>query len=230
MSKVRFFRSVTALSYDEPHRQIFPPRGRMAVPGGKHFRSESRSNGVCSSRFQAEAMAFAVLVFANMALAQQPSSAYASSLISNRSNDMSVHTATQKRQIRMLVGEKSFSVTLADTRAAQKLVQLLPLTLRLHDYGGFEKVGPLGTTLTRDDRQIFPPRGRMAVPGGKHFRSESRSNGVCSSRFQSSRRPRRRNSVNFSVNAARPPTTCLPFNHNTELLSKELIYDLKNCY
>lgn len=51
----------------------------------------------------------------------------------------------------MLVGEKSFSVTLADTRAAQKLVQLLPLTLRLHDYGGFEKVGALGTQLPSDD-------------------------------------------------------------------------------
>ena len=111
----------------------------MAVPGGKHFRSESRSKAV------------AVLVFANISLAQQPSSAYASSLISNRSNDMSVHTATQKRQIRMHVGEKSFSVTLADTRAAQKLVQLLPLTLRLHDRGGFEKVGALGTQLPSDD-------------------------------------------------------------------------------
>lgn len=64
---------------------------------------------------------------------------------------MSVHTATQKRQIRMLVGEKSFSVTLADTRAAQKLAQLLLLTLRLHDYGGFEKVGALGTQLPSDD-------------------------------------------------------------------------------
>lgn len=51
----------------------------------------------------------------------------------------------------MLVGEKSFSVTLADTRAAQNLAQLLPLTLRLHDYGGFEKVGALGTRLPSDD-------------------------------------------------------------------------------
>lgn len=52
MSKDRSFRSVTALSYDEPYRQIFPPRGCMAVPGGKHFRSESRSNGGCGSRFR----------------------------------------------------------------------------------------------------------------------------------------------------------------------------------
>ena len=51
----------------------------------------------------------------------------------------------------MLVRGKSFSVTLADTRAAQKLVQLLPLTLRLHDHGGFEKVGALGTQLPSDD-------------------------------------------------------------------------------
>ena len=105
---------------------------------GKSFRRGAvwRCPAESISALKAEAMAVAVLVFANISLAQQPSSAYASSLISNRSNDMSVHTATQKRQIRMLVGEKSFSVTLADTRAAQKLAQLLPLTLRLHDYGG----------------------------------------------------------------------------------------------
>lgn len=64
---------------------------------------------------------------------------------------MSIHTATQKRQIRMLVGEKSFSITLADTRAVRKLMQLLPLTLHLHDYAGFEKVGALGTRLPSDD-------------------------------------------------------------------------------
>lgn len=50
---------------------------------------------------------------------------------------MSVSTATQERQIRMLVRGKSFSITLADTRAVRKLMQLLPLTLHLHDYGGF---------------------------------------------------------------------------------------------
>lgn len=52
---------------------------------------------------------------------------------------MSVSTATQERQIRMLVRGKSFSITLADTRAVRKLMQLLPLTLHLHDYGGYEK-------------------------------------------------------------------------------------------
>lgn len=64
---------------------------------------------------------------------------------------MSVSTATQERQIRMLVRGKSVSVKLADTRAAEKLTQLLPLTLHLQDYGGFEKVGALGTRLPSDD-------------------------------------------------------------------------------
>ena len=64
---------------------------------------------------------------------------------------MSVSTATQERQIRMLVRGKSFSITLADTRAVRKLMQLLPLTLHLHDYVGFEKVGALGTRLPSDD-------------------------------------------------------------------------------
>lgn len=64
---------------------------------------------------------------------------------------MSVSTATQERQIRMLVRGKSFSITLADTRAVRKLMQLLPMTLHLHDYGGYEKVGALGTRLPSDD-------------------------------------------------------------------------------
>lgn len=69
---------------------------------GKSFRRGAvwRCPAESISALKAEAMAVAVLVFTNMSLAQQPSSAYASSLISNQSNDMSVHTATQKRQIR----------------------------------------------------------------------------------------------------------------------------------
>ncbi len=103
------------------------------------------------SALKMKTMVFAVLVLASTVFAQQPSSAYASTFTSNRSNDMSVSTATQEQQIRMLVRGKSVSVKLADTRAAEKLTQLLPLTLRLHDYGGFEKVGALGTRLPSDD-------------------------------------------------------------------------------
>lgn len=124
----------------------------MKIHTGKSFRQVSVWRlAKRVSALKVNTMAFAVLVLAGTIFAQQSSSAYASTLISNRSDDMSIHTATQKRQIRMLVGEKSFSITLADTRAVRKLMQLLPLTLRLHDYGGFEKVGALGTRLPSDD-------------------------------------------------------------------------------
>ena len=44
-----------------------------------------------------------------------------------------------------------------DNSSAEEFRELLsqgPLTIEMEDYGGFEKVGPLGTTLTRNDTRI----------------------------------------------------------------------------
>lgn len=53
------------------------------------------------------------------------------------------NTATK---MKLIVGEKTFIATLADTPSAKAFVARLPLTLDMADYGGFEKVANIGTT------------------------------------------------------------------------------------
>lgn len=69
-------------------------------------------------------------------------------------------------QINVQIGDKTFSATLADTAAARELGEMLreePLTVGLSDYGGFEKVGPLGRSLTAADSQTTTAAGDIVL-------------------------------------------------------------------
>ncbi len=63
----------------------------------------------------------------------------------------------------------TYSATLADNSSAQAFAQLLksgPLTVSAHDYGSFEKVGDLGTSLPRNDEQITTSPGDIILYQG----------------------------------------------------------------
>lgn len=47
-------------------------------------------------------------------------------------------------QIKVLINDKRYTMTLADTQAAQELLSQLPLKLELDDFNQNEKVGNLG--------------------------------------------------------------------------------------
>lgn len=55
--------------------------------------------------------------------------------------------------MKLIVGEKTFIATLADTPSAKAFVTKLPLTLDMADYGGFEKVANIGTLPSADRRE-----------------------------------------------------------------------------
>lgn len=67
-------------------------------------------------------------------------------------------------------GEK-MSVSLADTSAANALFDLIKskgtVTVNAHDYGSFEKVGDLPTSLPRNDTQITTKNGDVILYQGK---------------------------------------------------------------
>ncbi len=44
-----------------------------------------------------------------------------------------------------------------------------PLTVQLHDYGSFEKVGSLGTNLHRNDKQITTSAGDIILYQGNQI-------------------------------------------------------------
>ena len=69
-------------------------------------------------------------------------------------------------------GSHTLTANLADNSSATAFYQLLkkgPLTVDMHDYGSFEKVGPLGTTLPRNDTQITTTAGDIILYQGNQI-------------------------------------------------------------
>lgn len=69
-------------------------------------------------------------------------------------------------RINITVNGTSFTATLENNEAARALADMLPLTLNLRDYGGFEKVGSLGASLPADNRQTTTSAGDIVLYQG----------------------------------------------------------------
>lgn len=69
-------------------------------------------------------------------------------------------------------GSHTLNATLADNSSATTFYELLkkgPLTVDMHDYGNFEKVGSLGTSLPRNDTQITTTAGDIILYQGNQI-------------------------------------------------------------
>jgi len=69
-------------------------------------------------------------------------------------------------------GNHNLTATLADNSSATAFYQLLekgPLTVDMHDYGSFEKVGSLGTSLPRNDTHITTTAGDIILYQGNQI-------------------------------------------------------------
>ena len=70
------------------------------------------------------------------------------------------------------VGDYELTATFADNPSAEEFKALLaqgPVTVEMEDYGGFEKVGSLGTTLSRSDTQITTQPGDVILYQGNQI-------------------------------------------------------------
>lgn len=75
----------------------------------------------------------------------------------------------EERKLKITVGDEMLLATFEDNLSAEEFRDLLaqgPVTVEMNDYGGFEKVGPLGTTLTRSDQQITTQPGDVILYQG----------------------------------------------------------------
>ena len=71
--------------------------------------------------------------------------------------------------LKICVGEHELLATFMDNSSAEEFQTLLaqgPLTITMEDYGGFEKVGALGTELTRNDEPITTKPGDVILYQG----------------------------------------------------------------
>ena len=80
-------------------------------------------------------------------------------------------TAEEEKTLEMILQIEEAPVTVVweengAVDALRALVREAPLTLRLSMYGGFEQVGPIGTSLPRDDKQTTTAAGDIVLYAG----------------------------------------------------------------
>lgn len=81
-------------------------------------------------------------------------------------------SSQEESALKITVGDQEWLATFEDNSSAEEFRELLtqgPLTVEMEDYGGFEKVGPLGTTLTRNDTQITTQPGDVILYQGNQI-------------------------------------------------------------
>ena len=78
----------------------------------------------------------------------------------------------EESALKISVGGHELLATFEDNSSAAEFKELLeqgPMTIEMEDYGGFEKVGPLGTSLTRNDTQITTQPGDVILYQGNQI-------------------------------------------------------------
>ena len=70
------------------------------------------------------------------------------------------------------IGDYHFTATLEENKAVKELVDMMkeePVTISMSDYSGFEKVGSLGRSLTRNDSQTTTKAGDIVLYNGNNI-------------------------------------------------------------
>lgn len=78
--------------------------------------------------------------------------------------------AQMKMQVQ--IGDSIFTATLEDNEAVSELVAMMqeaPVVIAMHDYSGFEKVGPLGRSLTANNSQTTTQAGDIVLYNGNQI-------------------------------------------------------------
>ena len=81
-------------------------------------------------------------------------------------------SSQEEAMLKITVGDYELLATFEDNSSAEEFKNLLaqgPVTVEMDDYGGFEKVGSLGTTLTRNDQQITTEPGDVILYQGSQI-------------------------------------------------------------
>lgn len=102
--------------------------------------------------------------------APPPSQSVISEQESSQSQDNS--SSQEEPMLKITVGDQELLATFADSSSAEEFRDLLaqgPVTISMDDYGGFEKVGSLGTTLTRNDTRITTQPGDVILYQGNQI-------------------------------------------------------------
>ena len=70
------------------------------------------------------------------------------------------------KNMKLLIDDKELNVNWEDNDSVKSLKQILPLTIRMHEYGGFEQTGSIGQSIVRNDSQINVVPGDIVLYNG----------------------------------------------------------------
>jgi hypothetical protein len=69
----------------------------------------------------------------------------------------------EKSRMKIQIGNHTFTVTLEKNTSVEALLEMLPLKIDMHDYGNMEKVGPIGASLPKNDKQMTTEPGDLIL-------------------------------------------------------------------
>jgi flavodoxin len=74
-----------------------------------------------------------------------------------------------KMEMEMLIGDKKVPAVWEENTSVAELEKLLPLTISMSMYGGFEQVGPIGQSITSNDSQTTTSPGDIVLYSGNQI-------------------------------------------------------------
>lgn len=78
-------------------------------------------------------------------------------------------TTEEEKGMKLMIGETVVPVTWEENASVEALKALLPIEIRLSQYGGFEQVGPIGADLPRNDEQTTTGAGDIVLYSGNQI-------------------------------------------------------------
>ena len=95
-----------------------------------------------------------------------------SSTNENQESENESNEDENEMKLKLEIKDYEFDVTLEENDASHELVEMVrneQITINFEDYGGFEKVGPLGRSLTTDNTRITTKAGDIVLYQGNQI-------------------------------------------------------------
>lgn len=95
-----------------------------------------------------------------------------SSTNENQESENESNEDENEMKLKLEIKDYEFNVTLEENDASHELVEMArneQITINFEDYGGFEKVGPLGRSLTTDNTRITTKPGDIVLYQGNQI-------------------------------------------------------------
>ena len=71
--------------------------------------------------------------------------------------------------MKLYIDEIELEVSWEDNDSVKELKEILPLTINMQEYGGFEQTGSIGQSITRNDKQIDVLQGDIVLYNGNQI-------------------------------------------------------------